>query len=52
VSEAIYLNDLDENGIELCADRPETDWPRDANGELKMFTAALDVDSLLEEAQS
>lgn len=52
VSEAIYLNDPDGNGIELYSDRPEADWPRDSNGELKMFSAALDLDDLLAEARS
>jgi len=49
VSEAIYLRDPDENGVELYRDRPQNEWPRGANGELAMFTRALDVDSLLKE---
>ena len=47
VSEAIYLRDPDGNGVELYRDRPETEWPRSASGELAMFTQALDLDGLL-----
>lgn len=50
VSEALYLNDPDGNGLELYWDRPEAEWPRDANGNLAMITAALDLDDLLAEA--
>jgi len=49
VSEALYLRDPDENGGELYRDRPEAEWPRDANGNLSMFTRRLDVDALLKE---
>ena len=49
VSEAIYLRDPDQNGVELYRDRPESEWPRSANGELAMFTRALDLDALLKE---
>ena len=49
VSEAIYLRDPDQNGVELYRDRPESEWPRSANGELTMFTRALDLDGLLKE---
>ncbi|MEW6767083.1 MAG: VOC family protein [Pseudomonadota bacterium] len=49
VSEALYLRDPDENGVELYRDRPEAEWPRDANGNLSMFTRRLDVDALLKE---
>jgi catechol 2,3-dioxygenase len=49
VSEAIYLRDPDGNGVELYRDRPESEWPRLASGELAMFTHALDVDGLLRE---
>src|ERR1043165_5668011 len=38
VSEAIYLRDPDGNGVELYWDRPKEQWPRDANGNLAMFT--------------
>jgi catechol 2,3-dioxygenase len=47
VSEAIYLRDPDENGVELYADRPEEEWPRDAEGNLAMVTRPLDVQGLL-----
>lgn len=49
VSEALYLRDPDQNGVELYRDRPESEWPRSANGELAMFTRALDLDALLKE---
>lgn len=49
VSEAIYLRDPDQNGVELYRDRPQNEWPRDAKGELAMFSHALDMDSLLKE---
>ena len=49
VSEALYLRDPDENGVELYWDRPKEQWPRDANGNLQMFTHRLDLDSLLQE---
>ena len=47
VSEALYLRDPDENGVELYWDRPETEWPRNASGGIEMFTRRLDVQSLL-----
>lgn len=50
VSEALYLRDPDDNGIELYRDRPRAEWPRDANGELEMVTAPLNVRTLLREA--
>src|SRR5882724_2930837 len=50
VSEAIYLHDPDENGIELYRDRPREEWPRpDRDQEdVAMFTRALDLNALLE----
>ncbi len=48
VSEAIYLRDPDENGVELYADRPPEEYPRDANGEFAMTTAPLNWKALLE----
>jgi catechol 2,3-dioxygenase len=51
VSEAIYLRDPDENGIELYWDRPEDAWPRDEDGGVAMFTAPLDVPNLLSELE-
>ena len=50
VSEAIYLRDPDQNGVELYWDRPKEQWPRDADGNLQMFTHRLDLDGLLKEA--
>jgi len=47
VSEALYLRDPDENGVELYWDRPEPEWPRSASGELMMFTRPLDIADLL-----
>lgn len=47
VSEALYLRDPDENGIELYWDRPREQWPRAADGTLQMVTEALDVAALL-----
>ena len=52
VSEAVYLRDPDGNGVELYRDRPETDWPRDADGGLAMANAPLDVAALLAEAEA
>ena len=52
VSEALYLRDPDGNGVELYRDRPQAEWPRTPNGELTMFTRALDLDALLREAPS
>jgi catechol 2,3-dioxygenase len=49
VSEAIYLNDPDGNGVELYWDRPKELWPRDEKGALTMTTEALDVKGLLAE---
>jgi len=47
VSEAIYLDDPDGNGVELYWDRPESQWPRNSAGELQMVTEALDLNELL-----
>jgi catechol 2,3-dioxygenase len=47
VSEALYLRDPDQNGVELYWDRPRSDWPRSADGQLAMVTNRLDVDELL-----
>lgn len=49
VSEAIYLRDPDDNGIELYRDRPDTEWPRTPDGKLAMYTRHLDLDQLLHE---
>jgi catechol 2,3-dioxygenase len=49
VSEAIYLNDPDGNGVELYWDKPKEDWPFDGEGNLQMVTERLDIPSLLAE---
>jgi catechol 2,3-dioxygenase len=48
VSEALYLRDPDDNGVELYRDRPREDWPRDADGGLAMVTQPLDLRDLLQ----
>lgn len=50
VSEAVYFSDPDGNGIELYRDRDPADWPRDAQGALRMGNAPLDLEALLAEA--
>lgn len=50
VSEALYLRDPDGNGVELYRDRPEAEWPRDAQGNLAMVNAPVDLHALLAEA--
>jgi catechol 2,3-dioxygenase len=47
VSEALYLNDSDGNGVELYWDRPREQWPTDADGKLTMYTRPLDLRDLL-----
>jgi catechol 2,3-dioxygenase len=49
VSEALYLRDPDQNGVELYWDRPQEDWPRAEDGKLAMYTRRLDLDGLLKE---
>ncbi len=49
VSEALYLNDPDGNGVELYWDKPKDQWPKDADGNLSMVTEALDSKGLLDE---
>ena len=49
VSEALYLRDPDQNGVELYWDRPTDQWPRHPDGSLGMFTRALDLAGLLQE---
>lgn len=51
VSEAIYLNDPDGNGVELYWDKPKSQWPFDAKGNLQMVTESLDVEDLLKEIE-
>jgi catechol 2,3-dioxygenase len=50
VSEALYLRDPDQNGLELYRDRPKHEWPRDPEGSITMFTRPLDLDALLAES--
>jgi len=52
VSEALYLRDPDDNGVELYCDRPAAEWPRSADGSLAMFTQRLDLGKLLSESAS
>lgn len=52
VSEALYLRDPDQNGIELYWDRPEDQWPRTPDGHLAMVTKRLDLESLLSELET
>lgn len=52
VSEAIYLRDPDDNGVELYRDRPQDEWPRTPQGELAMYTRRLDLNGLLAEVES
>ena len=50
VSEAVYLRDPDGNGVEIYRDRPEAEWPRAPDGQLKMVSERLDLNALLAEA--
>lgn len=52
VSEAVYLDDPDGNGIELYRDRAPEDWPRNEDGQLKMMNAPLDVAAIVEEGRA
>ena len=47
MSEALYLRDPDGNGVELYRDRPQEEWPRNADGSLAMTTQRLDLEDLL-----
>jgi len=49
VSEALYLEDPDKNGVELYWDRPKNDWPKNPDGTLEMYTKPLDLKDLLKE---
>lgn len=51
VSEALYMDDPDGNGVELYWDKPKDQWPMDKNGNLEMVTHHLDLNDLLEEAK-
>jgi len=50
VSEALYLRDPDEIGLELYWDKPQSSWPRTPDGAVAMYTRPLDLDSLLRDA--
>jgi catechol 2,3-dioxygenase len=50
VSEALYLRDPDQNGVELYWDRPKEEWPATDDGKLAMFTRRLDLENLLRAA--
>jgi catechol 2,3-dioxygenase len=50
VSEALYLRDPDNNGVELYWDRPREEWPFNSSGGVEMYTRALDLPALLREA--
>jgi catechol 2,3-dioxygenase len=50
VSEALYLHDPDQNGIELYWDRPPEAWPRTEDGEIVMYTRPLELEELLRAA--
>ena len=47
VSEAIYLNDPDGNGLEFYWDKPKEQWPKDENGNLTMYTKSLNINNLI-----
>ncbi|PCH80080.1 MAG: glyoxalase [Hyphomicrobiales bacterium] len=49
VSEALYLRDPDDNGVELYCDKPKSEWPSEADGSLKMHSKRLDIEALLRE---
>ena len=51
VSEALYVRDPDENGVELYWDRPKEQWPRQPDGSLSMFTRRLDLEDLLRQRE-
>jgi catechol 2,3-dioxygenase len=50
VSEALYLRDPDDNGVELYYDRAKEQWPRTPDGKMTLFTKRLDLQDLLREA--
>lgn len=51
VSEAIYLRDPDDNGVELYVDRPQAEWKKDFKGEVVMVTEPLDIENLMGELE-
>jgi catechol 2,3-dioxygenase len=52
VSEALYLRDPDQNGVELYRDRPQAEWPRKPDGSLAMFTHKLDLENLMRQREA
>ena len=52
VSEALYLRDPDQNGVELYRDRAPAEWPRNPDGSLAMFTRKLDIGDLMEQREA
>ena len=52
VSEALYLRDPDQNGVELYRDREPAEWPRTPDGRLAMFTRKLDLDDLMRQRET
>jgi catechol 2,3-dioxygenase len=52
VSEALYLRDPDQNGVELYRDRPEAEWPRHPDGSLAMFTRKLDLEDVMRQREA
>lgn len=52
VSQALYLRDPDQNGLELYWDRPREEWPRDEQGRVAMHTRLLDLEDLLNAAEA
>jgi catechol 2,3-dioxygenase len=52
VSEALYLDDPDKNGVELYWDRPKEQWPRKEDGAIEMYTRPLDLVSLRKEVRA
>jgi catechol 2,3-dioxygenase len=51
VSEALYLRDPDQNGVELYRDRPQAEWPHQPDGSLAMFTRKLDLEDLMRQRE-
>ena len=51
VSEALYLRDPDQNGVELYRDRTQAEWPRKPDGSLAMFTRKLDLEDLMQQRE-
>ena len=49
VSEALYLDDPDGNGVELYWDKPRDQWPKKADGSMEIYTRQLDLPGLLAE---